>query len=271
VTEPRGRSGLPAVLAVLAFVGVAVTAVLSSPPGGEAEPVAAAPALPVATPAAAGDETPPDVAPEQPDVAPKQPPVPEAPAPAEAKAAPAGPKVAWRRSRAVGLPWSGRLVAGVQLPAAGPTFVSWDPIQKRSPSRGWRRWGADHLVRVVLEVADAHAAAHPGAPRIVVGDLSRPKGGDFSARFGGVGHASHQNGLDVDVYYPRKDRLERPPTKPSQIDRRLAQDLVDRFVAAGATFVFVGPNTGLRGPRRVVQVLPQYHDNHMHVRLPPRG
>jgi hypothetical protein len=104
-----------------------------------------------------------------------------------------------------------------------------------------------------------------------VGDLSRPRGGDFGARFGGIGHASHQNGLDVDVYYPRRDRRERPPRVPAQIDRRLAQELVDRFVAAGAAKVFVGPNTRLRGPPAIVEVLPFHHDNHMHVRLAGDG
>jgi protein MpaA len=59
--------------------------------------------------------------------------------------------------------------------------------------------------------------------------------------------------------------------RPSQIDRRLSQDLVDRFVLAGAEKVFVGPNTGMRGPPAVVEVLPAHHDNHMHVRLPGDG
>ena len=47
---------------------------------------------------------------------------------------------------------------------------------------------------------------------------------------------------------------------------RLAQDLVTRFVRAGAEFVFVGPNTTLHGPPNVVQKL-AYHDNHLHVRV----
>jgi protein MpaA len=123
----------------------------------------------------------------------------------------------------------------------------------------------------MLAVFSEYAAGHPGAPRVGVGDLSRPHGGDFSARYGGIGHASHQNGLDVDIYYPRRDRRELPPRFPSQIDRPLAQDLVDRFVAAGAAKVFVGPNTGLRGPPAVVEVLPAHHDNHLHVRLPGDG
>ena len=121
-------------------------------------------------------------------------------------------------------------------------------------------------MRTVLVVLGEFAAAHPDAPRIGVGDLSRPHGGDFGPRYGLPGHVSHQNGLDADVYYPRLDRRERAPLRPAQIDRRLAQDLVDRFVAAGAIRVFVGPSTGLRGPPSVVQAL-AHHDNHLHVRF----
>jgi hypothetical protein len=87
-------------------------------------------------------------------------------------------------------------------------------------------------------------------------------------RFGGLGHASHQNGLDADVYYPRRDRRERAPRRVAAIDHRLAQDPVDRFVAAGAQIVFVGPSTGIHGPAGVVQVL-VCPDDHPHVRLPP--
>jgi murein endopeptidase len=116
-------------------------------------------------------------------------------------------------------------------------------------------------VRRILRVVSGYAAAHPSAPRLGIGDLSRPRGGPFGPR-----HASHQNGLDVDVYYPRRDRRERPPGVAAQIDRRLSQDLVDRFVAAGAGLVFVGPNTDLTGPVGVVETL-WNHDNHLHARF----
>ena len=53
------------------------------------------------------------------------------------------------------------------------------------------------------------------------------------------------------------------------MDRELAQELVDRFVAAGAYMAFVGPKVGLHGPRGVVQVL-AHHDDHVHVRWPAR-
>jgi murein endopeptidase len=183
-----------------------------------------------------------------------------APAPAPAPA-PAKPAVHWRHSVSLGTPADGRLVRGVRLPAEGRNFFTWDPILHRSPDRPWRRYGNDQLVRLVLRVLSEYAAAHPNASRVGVGDLSRPHGGPFGPK-----HASHQNGLDVDVYYPRRDRREWPPDRPAQINHRLAQDLLDRFVRAGAVRIYVGPNTHLSGPPRIMQTL-VLHDNHMHVRI----
>ncbi|MGH7359543.1 MAG: penicillin-insensitive murein endopeptidase, partial [Candidatus Rokuibacteriota bacterium] len=170
-------------------------------------------------------------------------------------------EIRWRDSVALGSPSAGRLVRGVQLPAEAPLFFTWDPLLHRRPNRAWRRHGTDTLVRIVLRVVRDYARAHPQAARVGVGDFSRPRGGPFGPR-----HVSHQNGLDVDVYYPRRDRRERPPKRPRQVDRRLAQDLVDRFVRAGAERVFVGPNVRLAGPSGVVQMLAG-HDNHLHVRI----
>jgi murein endopeptidase len=175
-------------------------------------------------------------------------------------------RVEWRRSEAVGSPSAGRLVRGVRLPSEGEHFFTWDPVERRSPNRAWRRWGTNRLVRLTLRIAREYHEARPGAPRMSVGDLSRPRGGDFGPRFGYIGHASHQNGLDVDVYYPRRDGRERAPRDASQIDRRLSQELVDRFLEAGAVKIFVGPNTGLTGPPGVVVPL-VHHDNHLHVRI----
>jgi murein endopeptidase len=174
--------------------------------------------------------------------------------------------IQWRTSRSLGKPWDGRLVNGMQLPESGSQFFTWDPVLKRSPNRSWRRWGSDRLIRMLFDVLDGYFAANPFAPRVGIGDLSRPHGGVFDERFGGRGHASHQNGLDVDVYYPRRDQQELAPQRPADIDRALAQDLANRFVQAGAIYVFVGPRTGLRGPRKIVQRL-VYHDDHMHVRI----
>src|SRR5215212_3809218 len=170
-----------------------------------------------------------------------------------------GLQVHWHESSALGTHTAGRLEHGVRLPAEGRAYFTWDPVLRRSPNRAWRRWGTDRLVRVVLRVARDFHAAHPRAARMAVGDLSRPHGGDFGPRFGYIGHASHQNGLDADVYYPRSDGAERAPRGAAQIDRNLSQELVDRFTAAGAVLVLVGPSTGVTGPR--VAVLAN-HDNH---------
>jgi hypothetical protein len=67
--------------------------------------------------------------------------------------------------------------------------------------------------------------------------------------------------------YPRRDELERRPFRVAQVDRERAQDLVDRFVRAGAEKIFVGPHLGLRGPRNVVIALVN-HDDHLHLRMP---
>jgi murein endopeptidase len=202
---------------------------------------------------------------------------PALPAPAAAAAprpaplaAPPRRRVAPRASRAVGRPWRGRLVNGVELPAVGQDHLTWDPIRKRVPNRAGRRWGTAKLIATIDGVLAAYHLAHPDAPQVLVGDLSRPHGGVFDERFGGLGHASHQNGLDVDVYYPRADGALRAPWRADQIDRALSQALVDGFVRAGAQLVFVGTRTGLRGPRKVVEVI-AHHNDHLHVRIrPPR-
>ena len=180
------------------------------------------------------------------------------------------PEIAYRHSVPVGVWWNGALRRGVQLPAEGPDWFTWDPVRKRIPNRSWRRWGTDRLVRTVLGVIEEYRLENALAPRVGIGDLSRTHGGEFGARFGGLGHASHQNGLDADIYYPRMDGQERRPYKPSQVDVDLAQDLVDRFVAAGARVIYVGPSLGLAGPRKRVVPLVQ-HDDHLHVRLQLKG
>ena len=127
-------------------------------------------------------------------------------------------RIRWRRSKAVGEPWSGRLVRGVKLPPEGRLFFTWDPVRNASPNRAYRRFATSRLLRMTLGVLRSHAAEHPEAPRVGIGDLSRRYGGDFGKRFGGLGHSSHQNGLDIDIYYPRRDGREHGPRRPGQID-----------------------------------------------------
>jgi murein endopeptidase len=169
-------------------------------------------------------------------------------------------------SRALGKPWHGRLQCGVQLPAESDTFVTWNFPFARSPNDDWRRWGTVELVTTVEQIAADYRTRFGPGPRLVIGDLSRPRGGSFGKKYGGLGHASHQNGRDVDIAYPRRDGLERPPAQPSQIDRVRAQWLVDR-AARDAQLVFIGLHVPVRRHFKRVQLL-RFHDDQMHVRIP---
>jgi hypothetical protein len=186
--------------------------------------------------------------------------------------------LAWRpppasedRSRAVGRPNDGRLRDGLLLPAQGRDFTTFDPILEVAPNREWRRYATGRLLRVVYAALRDYREVNPDAPPVLVGDLSRPRGGWFGREYGGLGHASHQNGLDIDLYYPRRDGHRRKPARAAQVDRRLAQELIDAFVARPEVqYAFVGFNVGLTGPAKRVQRI-AHHDDHVHIRvLPPR-
>ena len=170
--------------------------------------------------------------------------------------------MAWRDSQEVGVPEAGRLIRGVRLPAAGPRFFTWDPLRHRRPDRAWRRWGSDDLVRTVLQVIDRYAARHPFAPRLGVGDLSRPGVGTsgratFLIRTGSTSTSTTRGSTGENA--PPDRRPDRPAPVP---------DACRPLRPGRASRIFVGPNTGLTGPPNVVQVL-WNHDNHLHVRMLP--
>jgi hypothetical protein len=172
------------------------------------------------------------------------------------------PAIRWARAHSHGRPYAGRLSSGTTLPVEGPDWVTWNPVADEVPNRSHRLHGHGRTIRAVLAVSAAYGAENQGAPRIVVGDISFPDGGPMEL------HRSHQNGLDVDVYYPRRDGVERAPVARRQIDRALTQELLDRFLAAGADVIFVGYSLGLVGPKDRMVPYPN-HEDHMHVRFPP--
>ena len=146
--------------------------------------------------------------------------------------------VEWHQATSVGLPYAGHLAEGTQLPVEGHDWVTWNPITDSVPNLPGRLYGNERTIRTIVSVLAAYRTAHPNAQRVVIGDISLRNGGRMDD------HASHQNGLDVDVYYPRLDRHLSAPITTSQIDHALAQDLLDRFVASGADVVFVGYSAG---------------------------
>ncbi|PZX10775.1 penicillin-insensitive murein endopeptidase [Celeribacter halophilus] len=81
----------------------------------------------------------------------------------------------------------GCLAGAVALPESGPTW------QAMRLSRN-RNWGQPVLVDF-LEDLSRKAAAQPGWKGIYIGDMSQPRGGPMSS-----GHASHQIGLDADIW-----------------------------------------------------------------------
>ena len=176
----------------------------------------------------------------------------------------ASPEIEWHNATSVGLWWNGSLIAGSQLPVEGADWVTWNPITDRVANAPRRLYGNERTIRTLISVIEEYRSANPGAPRVVVGDISFEGGGPMDA------HVSHQNGLDVDIYYPRLDGVLRAPRSPRAVDRRLAQVLLDRFVHAGAKIVFVGFSTGLQGAPEVVVPYPN-HENHMHVRFSARS
>ncbi|MCY0093069.1 penicillin-insensitive murein endopeptidase [Hoeflea sp. J2-29] len=87
----------------------------------------------------------------------------------------------------IGFYSKGCLAGGIAIPNDGATW------QAMRPSRN-RRWGHPDLVALV-ERLSREAAAQDGWPGLLIGDISQPRGGPMLS-----GHASHQVGLDADVW-----------------------------------------------------------------------
>jgi penicillin-insensitive murein endopeptidase len=122
--------------------------------------------------------------------------------------------------RAIGFYAHGCLTGGEALPINGPTW------QVMRLSRN-RNWGHPRLVRFLKHLADKGAKV--GWPGLLVGDMSQPRGGPTL-----TGHASHQIGLDADIWLsPMPDheltREEREETSATMVVAADRKD-VDRAV-----------------------------------------
>lgn len=89
----------------------------------------------------------------------------------------------------------GCLAGAAALPENGPTW------QAMRLSRN-RNWGQPVLVDF-LEDLSRKAAAQTGWNGLYIGDMSQPRGGPMSS-----GHASHQIGLDADIWMLPATRLD---------------------------------------------------------------
>jgi penicillin-insensitive murein endopeptidase len=90
-------------------------------------------------------------------------------------------------ARAIGDYTKGCVAGAVQLPPDGPTW------QVMRPSRN-RAWGHPVLIGFLERVA-AMLPSTAGWTGLLVGDIGQPRGGPML-----TGHASHQVGLDADIW-----------------------------------------------------------------------
>jgi penicillin-insensitive murein endopeptidase len=190
---------------------------------------------------------------------------------AAARPAPGPPRV-------IGSPALGCLGGAEALPADGP---GWQVVRL---SRN-RNWGHPALVALLRDIAAAAQAR--GLPAVWVGDLAQPRGGPLP-----FGHASHQIGLDADIWL---DLSPKPPTPPaarediqvpslvlpdeSGVDRsrwRPGHAALIRLAAEAPGVDRVLVNHGIKrelcrtdaGASWLHRVRPwRGHDSHMHVRL----
>ena len=89
----------------------------------------------------------------------------------------------------IGTPDSGLLLNPVPF-SPGPLWTVRDPSEA---------WGTEETIDFVVTAIEAVESRYPGSPRLVIGDLSNPRGGRLNR------HKSHQAGRDVDIgfYFQR--------------------------------------------------------------------
>jgi penicillin-insensitive murein endopeptidase len=96
--------------------------------------------------------------------------------------------------RPIGSYANGCLAGAESLPITGPTW------QVMRLSRN-RNWGTPRLVQFIERLGDN--AKKRGWNGLLIGDMAQPRGGPMSS-----GHASHQIGLDVDIWFtPMPDHV----------------------------------------------------------------
>jgi murein endopeptidase len=160
-------------------------------------------------------------------------------------------------SRSIGSPGHGRLEHGVLFPATGPDHFAWNFRAQRIGGSDRTRWGDCRVVRAVLRGLAAYRLRNRDAPLVAVGDMGLRQGGEID------GHSTHENGRQIDLYYPRGDLARREPHTVAQVDMRLARELVRAMLDAGAHRVLVGPHIQIRTSGRVMRW--PNHDDHLHA------
>ncbi|NLS01857.1 penicillin-insensitive murein endopeptidase [Rhizobium sp. P32RR-XVIII] len=184
-------------------------------------------------------------------------------------------------ARPIGFYAKGCMTGAAALPSDGPTW------QAMRLSRN-RRWGNPAMISL-LEKFSQDANDKIGWPGILVGDIAQPRGGPMFN-----GHASHQIGLDADVWltpmpshrmsYEERETL--PFTTMMQKDKFLTVDPKvwteqrAELLMLAASYpqverIFVNPaikkkmcDTWTGDRTNLGKLRPEYgHDSHFHIRI----
>src|SRR6202034_4633261 len=183
-------------------------------------------------------------------------------------------------TRVIGFYSKGCIAGAVQMPVNGETW------QVMRLSRN-RNWGHPNLIALLKRLSvKAHKDA--GWPGILVGDIGQPRGGPALS-----GHASHQIGLDADIWLTpmpdhRLSRADREEMSAVMMVRDDRLDIDPRVFTPGHVLVlrdaakepsveriFVNPAIKkalcreAKGDRSwLAKIRPWYgHDYHFHVRI----
>lgn len=116
------------------------------------------------------------------------------------------------QARAIGSYAKGCLSGGKALPVTGPAW------QAMRTSRN-RNWAHPALVKLVEKLAK-ESKQSDGWNGLLVGDMSQPRGGPML-----TGHASHQIGLDADVWFtPMPDRVLTSTERENYVPIEMVKD-----------------------------------------------
>jgi len=116
------------------------------------------------------------------------------------------------KARAIGSYAKGCLSGAKALPVTGPAW------QAMRTSRN-RNWAHPALVSIVEKLA-RESKQSDGWNGLLVGDLSQPRGGPML-----TGHASHQIGLDADVWFtPMPDRVLTSAERENYVPIEMVKD-----------------------------------------------
>ena len=177
--------------------------------------------------------------------------------------------------QAIGSAANGCQLGAQTLEAEGEGFIS---------IRRWRNRYYSQPITLKLIRSVGHEVASLHGVKLLVGDLSQPVGGKMP-----FGHSSHQNGLDVDIWFyavPNGGQPDKDVEPPSMVDGAAGTLVPGRWqiayrdaLYAAATFpevnrIFVNPVIKLHlcesesDTRWLRKIRPwNGHDSHFHVRL----